>query len=92
MTVSRQGDVARQLAGWSLTTAVILYRLPDYPSLLQTYVWQEYDLHPSFPRLTEFLNFWTRTLEGKLFGVTIAHKRLVSPAVWRTQRCEFSLH
>ena len=32
-------DFRRQLDGYGLTTAQILYRLPDHPSLLQTYVW-----------------------------------------------------
>ena len=44
-----------QLAGYSLTTAEILYRLPDHPALLQTFIWQEYDVHPRFPRLLGFL-------------------------------------
>ena len=43
------GDFKRQLQGYGLTTAQILYRLPDHPSLLQTYVWQDYDLCPNFP-------------------------------------------
>jgi uncharacterized protein Usg len=37
------------LEGFSLTTAEILYRLPDHPRLLQSYIWQDYDLAPSFP-------------------------------------------
>ena len=69
-----------QVAGYSLTTAEILYRLPDHPSLLQSFIWQEYDLHPRFPRLKTFLDFWTRNLEGKLFRVTVAHKKLITPA------------
>lgn len=73
-------DFAAQLRGFSLTTAEILYRLPDHPSLLQTYVWQDYDLHPRFPKLTGFLDYWSRHLEGKLFKVTVAHRGLVSPA------------
>ena len=40
-----------QLKGWSLTTAEILYRMPDHRHLLQSYIWQEYDLAPKFPRL-----------------------------------------
>ena len=44
-------DFRRQLEGYGLTTAHILYRLPDHPSLLQTYVWQDYDLCPKFPVL-----------------------------------------
>jgi uncharacterized protein Usg len=81
-----------EVAGYSLTTAVILYRLPDYPSLLQTYVWQDYDLHPRFPRLRQFLEFWSRNLDGKLFCVTVAHRRLLAPAVWQAGRGEPSVH
>ena len=54
-----------QLAGYSLTTAEILYRLPDHPALLQTFIWQE-DVHPRFPRLLGFLDFWQRHPDGKL--------------------------
>ena len=52
--VSRVGvseDFRKQVLGYGLTTAEILYRMPDHPSLLQTYVWQNYDLFPNFPAL-----------------------------------------
>ena len=52
-----QLEIQRMLTGYSLTTAEILYRMPDYPALLQSYVWQDYDLHPRFPRLKSFLDF-----------------------------------
>jgi uncharacterized protein Usg len=55
-----------QLRGFSLTTAEILYRMPDHPSLLQTFLWQDYDLSPRFPKLRGFLDFWTRNLDGPL--------------------------
>jgi uncharacterized protein Usg len=51
-------DFRRQLEGYGLTTANILYRRPDHPWLLQGYVWQDYDLCPAFPALNKFLNFW----------------------------------
>ena len=51
-------DFARMLAGYSLTTAEIIYRLPDHQRLLQSYIWQDYDLAPRFPKLIEFLDFW----------------------------------
>ena len=35
-----------QLKQYRLTTAEILYHMPDHPSLLQSYLWQEYDLAP----------------------------------------------
>jgi uncharacterized protein Usg len=73
-------DFIRQLAGYGLTTATILYRMPDHPGLLQTYIWQQYDLAPRFPVLLDFLDFWKRELDGPLHSVTVAHSRLIRPA------------
>lgn len=85
-------DFRRQLEGYGLTTAQILYRRPDHPWLLQTYVWQEYDLFPEFPTLHKFLDFWRRSLEGPLHSVTVAHSRLIAPAEIRPINGEFRLH
>ncbi len=68
--------IEKQLRGYRLTTAEILYHLPDHPSLLQSYIWQEYDLAPEFPVLHRFLDFWTRNLDGKLHSVAVANLQL----------------
>ncbi len=78
----------RQLQGYGLTTATILYRLPDHLHLLQTYVWQEYELAPDFPVFLNFLNFWTRELEGPLHSVTVAHLRLIKSPSGEIMRSE----
>jgi uncharacterized protein Usg len=70
--------------GYRLTTAEIVYRRPDGHWLLQTYVWQDYDMFPNFPALKEFLTFWETTLEGPLFAVTVAHSKLFKPAELHT--------
>jgi uncharacterized protein Usg len=85
-------EIATLLKGYSLTTAEILYRLPDHPALLQSYIWQDYDLHPRFPKLTCFLDFWTAKLEGKLFKVTVAHSKLLTPAEVRLVGAELRVH
>jgi uncharacterized protein Usg len=85
-------EFRKQLEGYGLTTAEILYRLPDHPAILQSYIWQEYDLFPDFPVLKKFLDFWTRTLEGPLFKVTIGHFRLIKPAELKAIGAEFRLH
>ncbi len=69
--------------GYRLTTAEILYHLPDHPSLLQSYVWQELDLAPQFPVLRKFLAFWTRNLEGRLHSVRVAAADIITPPGWR---------
>ncbi|HZL31627.1 MAG TPA: aspartate-semialdehyde dehydrogenase [Pseudolabrys sp.] len=84
-------DFAKQVEGYGLTTAHILYRLPDYQNILQTYVWQEYDLSPDFPTLKRFLTFWKQRIEGPLHSVTIAHHQLIKAADFRFSE-EIRLH
>jgi uncharacterized protein Usg len=91
-TTSSDRDFRAQLAGFSLTTAEIIYRLPDHPALLQSYIWQDYDLAPRFPKLKAFLDFWTAKLEGPLFKVTVAHAKLIRPAELRLLDAEFKMH
>lgn len=85
-------DFLNMLKGYSLTTAEILYRMPDHPALLQSYIWQDYDLHPRFPKLLRFLEFWSRNLEGKLHKVMVAHSGLVKPSELRLVSAELKLH
>jgi uncharacterized protein Usg len=65
----RQVDGAKE---YRITTAEILYHLPDHPEILQTYIWQDLDLAPEFPVLRKFLDFWHRELDGKLHSVRVA--------------------
>ncbi len=58
-------DFQRQLAGYGLTTAQIFYRRPDHKWLLQSYLWQKYDLFPEFPELHKFLEFWQAKLKAR---------------------------
>ena len=76
-------DLELMVKDYRLTTAEILYHLPDHPSLLQTYIWQELDIAPKFPVLQKFLAFWESSLEGRLHSVTIASAKLIEPARWR---------
>ena len=85
-------DFRRQLEGYGLTTAQIFYRRPDHPWLLQTYVWQEYDLFPHFPSLKRFLAFWEKNLEGALHSVSVAHSRLIRQTEIRAVDGVFRLH
>jgi uncharacterized protein Usg len=86
------GEFRKQLLGFGLTTANILYRMPDHPAVLQSYVWQAYDLAPLFPELRKFLEFWKRELEGPLHSVQVAHKRLIAAREVRTVTAEFRLN
>ena len=74
------------------TTAHILYRRPDHRWLLQSYIWQAYDLFPEFPELQRFLAFWQEKLEGPLHSVQVAHCKLIKPAEIKAINGEFRLH
>jgi uncharacterized protein Usg len=85
-------DFYKQLNGYGLTTAHIFYRRPDHPWLLQSYVWQEYDLCPKFPVLNGFLAFWRDKLEAPLHSITVAHSRLIRPSEITAVDGVFQLH
>jgi uncharacterized protein Usg len=87
-----QTSLLRQLEGFSLTTAEILYRLPDYPRFLQSYIWQDYDLAPNFPKLVDFLDYWASNLDGPLYRVRVAHRRLIAPQEFRFIEGELRLN
>lgn len=85
-------DLSLQLQNYRLTTAEIIYHMPDYPQILQSYLWQDYDLLPDFPTLHRFIHFWEKNLEGKMHSITIAHVALVKPAEFRMVQSSFSIH
>ena len=72
-------NIEVSVRNYRLTTAEILYHLPDFPALLQTYIWQNADTPPKYPRLHQFLDFWEAELDGKLHSVRVASSRLLRP-------------
>ncbi len=85
-------DLSLQLRGYRLTTAEILYHLPDHPRLLQIFLWQDMDLAPDYPQLRKFLDFWERELDGPLHSVNVASVSLIGPAEMRYCKDQLLLH
>ncbi len=85
-------SLALQLKDYRLTTAKILYHMPDHPKLLQEFVWQELDVAPRFPVLLKFLRFWEKNIDGKLHSVIVAHSKLIKPAEFRAVQGQLYLH
>jgi uncharacterized protein Usg len=81
-----------QLQDYRLTTAEILYHMPDHPTLLQTFLWQEYDLAPQFPELRRFLGFWEREIDGKLHSVRVGSRKLITAADLGHCRLEYLIN
>src|SRR5438445_3175163 len=85
-------SLSLQLRDYRLTTAEILYHMPDHPGLLQTYIWQDYDLAPHFPVLRKFLDFWARSLDGKLHSISISSNQLLRAPQWPQPQDFLTLH
>ncbi|HEY2620619.1 MAG TPA: usg protein [Acetobacteraceae bacterium] len=85
-------SIALQLNDYRLTTAEILYRLPDHPCILQSYIWQELDIAPRFPVLHKFLDFWRRELDGEVHSVRVGSARLIKPPSYRSPGAHLRLH
>jgi len=85
-------DLFLELQGFRLTTAEILYHIPDYPELLQSYIWQELDISPNFPRLHAFLNYWEKNLDGKLYSVNVSQSEAIGIPEARLAKEEYTLH
>jgi uncharacterized protein Usg len=85
-------DLSRQLAGERLTTAEVIYYMPDHPTLLQRFLWQTLDLPPEFPRVQKFLVFWRREIDAVIHSVTLTAAGLVQPARLEISREVATLH
>ncbi len=85
-------DLARQLKGDRLTTAEILYYMPDHPSLLQSFVWQFLDRAPRYPKLHAFLEHWRINIEAPIHSVAVMRRERIGAARTRTIRHELRLN
>lgn len=81
--MAHDGDLAMQLQGFRLTTAEVVYHMPDHPGILQSFLWQTYDKAPEYPRLAKFLDHWRREIEAVIHSVNVACAGDVRPASWR---------
>ncbi len=79
------------LKGYGLTTAEFYYRMPDYTHVLNTFVWQEYDLAPDHPELFKFIEFWQDSIEGPLHSVRFVHRKMIAPGEWRRLVGEYTV-
>lgn len=88
MPTARVSDPQFQklMAGFGMTFAEILYRMPDHPSFLQSFSWQFEDVAPDYPRLRRFLDHWEREIEARIHSVRVTHRSLLAPQEVRILR------
>jgi uncharacterized protein Usg len=89
---SRDEAFLLQVKGYRLATAEIIYHMPDHPHLLQSFVWQQYDLAPDYPVLHRFLDYWRKNLDGAIHTVRVASAELIKPAEIRALNGVLHLH
>jgi uncharacterized protein Usg len=83
-------DFELALNGYILTTAEIIYHLPDYPDVLQSFILQQMDDPNNFPRLHRFIVFWQKEIDGRLHSVRVvcadnlAVPKLLMPGFFET--------
>jgi uncharacterized protein Usg len=85
-------DFEKMLQDYRLTTAQIFYHLPDHPAFLQWFLWQHLDVAPDFPELKRFLDFWERSIDGKLHSVRVSRCDHLSPSDFVYADGQFLLH
>ena len=77
---------------YRVTTAEIIYRLPDHPLLLQSFIWQKLDLAPEYPELHRFLEFWKNNLDGELHSVRVGQAGPLGRGRFRHIKYSQNLH
>ena len=80
------------LKGYGLTTAEMIYHMPDHPHVLNSFIWQEYDLAPDHDRLLDFIAFRQGEIDGPLHSVRFTHRKMISAGEWRNVVGEFRYH
>lgn len=90
--MTQPSETELMLKGYGLTTANMYYHMPDYPHVINTFTWQDYDLAPDHPRLFKFIEFWKDEIEGPLHSVQFTHRKMIAPGEWRNVVGEFTLH
>ncbi len=87
-----QSETELMMKGYGLTTAELFYHMPDHPHVLNTFIWQDYDLAPDHDKLLKFIGFWQEELDGPLHSVRFVHRKMISAGEWRNVTGEFHYH
>ena len=56
---------------WTVATVQVVYYIPDFPHIVNEFMWQTDDQRPNFPRIGRFLNYWDKNIDGPIKEVYI---------------------
>ena len=63
---------------WTVASVQVVYYIPDFPHIVNEFLWQTDDQRPDFPRIGRFLNYWDDNIEAIISEVIIADNYVTS--------------
>ena len=56
---------------WTVATVQVVYYIPDNLHIVNEFMWQTEDQLPEYPRITRFLDYWDKNIDGPIKEVYI---------------------
>jgi uncharacterized protein Usg len=66
-----RNNLAYILHKWTVATVQVVYYIPDYLHVVNEFMWQTEDQIPNYPRITKFLDYWDKNIDGPIKEVYI---------------------
>ena len=51
---------------WTVASVQVVYYIPDYLHIVNEFVWQTEDQIDGYPRITKFLDYWDKNIDGPI--------------------------
>ena len=74
-----------------LTLARIYYRMPDSPSIIQEFIWQDFDKPPIYPRFQKLIKYWDKYIEGPIESIDFCSSHTINHNLIFAD-CDFTIH
>ncbi len=74
-----------------LVTMEVIYHMPDHPDILQSFLWQNEDIVPDYPKAKTFVEHWIENIEAKINRILLGHKQDTLPPEYLFADYEFNL-
>ena len=74
-----------------LILARIYYRMPDSPSIIQEFIWQDFDRPPAYPRFQKLIEYWDKNIEGPIDSIDFCSSHVIDYNLMFVD-CDFTIH
>jgi uncharacterized protein Usg len=66
-----------------LVSVEVIYFLPTFSNLVNSFYWQTLDVRPKYPRINKFLDFWRKEINAVIKEITICDMPTPEVKRWR---------